>query len=128
MTFHARRARISQLMRPHQPEDRRHYQRFEQHGLMVRVGQKLHEVHDVSVGGIRIDLVDAPVGADLVLTLFPRDGRQLDVSQSMAARGQVVGHTGTCTRIQFVTMSFTLAKFLIQHLARRNGVQPYIFK
>lgn len=128
MTFHERRAKAAQLMRPHEADDRRHYHRFEQHGLMVRVASKLYEIHDVSVGGIRIDSLDAQVGAELALTLFPREGRQLNVGHSMSVRGQVVGHAGSSTRIRFASMSYTLAKFLIQHLARRNGVQPYIFK
>ncbi|HLO78090.1 MAG TPA: hypothetical protein VK196_16670 [Magnetospirillum sp.] len=128
MTHSQHRSRLANLMRPHDVDDRRHYQRFEQHGLMVRIGDKLHDVHDVSVGGIRVATLDAAIGTVLSMTLFPRDGRQLGLSQSMAVRGEVVGHVGAWTRIRFASMSYTLAKFLIQHLARRNGVQPYIFK
>ena len=46
----------------------------------------------------------------------------------MAVRGEVVGHVGEWTRIRFAAMSYSLAKFLIQHLAQRHGVEPYIFK
>lgn len=128
MTYHQRRAKITAPLRPHEADDRRHYQRFQQHGLMVRIGDKLHEIHDVSVGGICIGAVDAAEGSALAMTLFPRDGRQLELARSIMAQGQVVGHTGPWTRIRFTRMSFTLAKFLIQHLALRNGVQPFIFK
>lgn len=128
MTHHPHGNGTSKFLRSRQVDDRRHYHRFEQHGLMARIGTVLHEVHDVSVGGIRIDGLDAPVGTELAITLFPRDGRQLDVSQAKAVRGQVAGHVKGGTRIRFPTMSFALAKFLIQHLARSNGVQPYIFK
>lgn len=122
------RARAVALMRTQEAEDRRHYQRFEQHGLMVRVGDKLLEVHDVSVGGIRVSRLDLPQGSEAAMTLFPRDGRQLELGRAMAVRGEVVGHVGQWTRLRFVSLSYTLAKFLIQHLAQRQGVEPYIFK
>ncbi len=125
---HLRRAKLSTLMRPREADDRRQYQRFEQHGLMVRIGDKLLDVHDVSVGGIRVQRLDLAVGGTCQMTLLPRDGRQLDLSQSMAARGLVVGHVAGWTRLKFSSMSFTLAKFLVQHLARRHGVEPYIFR
>lgn len=118
----------SKLMRSRETDDRRHYHRFEQHGLMARIGTVLHEVHDVSVGGIRVDALNLSVGTELSITLFPRDGRQLEVAQSMTVRGLVVGHVKGATRIRFPAMSYTLAKFLIQHLARCQGVEPYIFK
>lgn len=128
MTHHPHRASVSRLMRSHQADDRRHYHRFEHHGLMARVGNQLHEVHDVSLGGMRLNAVDVAVGSELTLTLFPREGRQLGLSESLTVRGQVVGHVKDGTRIRFPTMSYTLAKFLIQHLARRHGVEPYIFR
>ncbi|MGE5478152.1 MAG: hypothetical protein ACM3Q1_15970 [Bacteroidales bacterium] len=128
MSHHPHGTRTAALMRSRQMDDRRHYHRFEQHGLMARVGNNLHEVRDVSVGGIRIDAVEAAIGAELAITLFPRDGRQLDVDQSMTVRGEIAGHVQGTTRIRFLSMSYTLAKFLVQHLARRHGVEPYIFK
>lgn len=128
MTHHPHRASVSRLMRSHQADDRRQYHRFEHHGLIARIGSQLHEVRDVSLGGIRLDPVAVAVGADLTVTLFPREGRQLGLAQSLAVRCQVIGHVDDATRIRFAFMSYTLAKFLIQHLARRNGVQPYIFR
>lgn len=119
---------VSRLMRSRLADDRRQYHRFDQHGLMARVGAKLYEVRDVSVGGIRMDALDVAVGTVLSITLMPREGRQLGLSQSMAVKGEVVGHVRGTTRIRFPAMSYTLAKFLIHHLARRNGVEPYIFK
>ena len=71
------RARAAALMRAQEEGDRRNYQRFDQHGLTARVGDKLLEVHDVSVGGIRLARLDLAVGDAVALTLFPRDGRQL---------------------------------------------------
>lgn len=128
MNHHPHGAGTSKMLRSRQADDRRHYHRFEQHGLMARIGSVLHEVRDVSVGGIRVDALDAPVGAELAIVLFPRDGRQLGLAQSMTVRGEIVGHLRGATRIRFLSMSYALAKFLIQHLARRNGVEPYIFK
>lgn len=128
MTHLQRGNSTSKLMRSRQAEDRRHYHRFDRHGLIARIGTVLHEVHDVSVGGIRVDALDLPVGTELSITLFPRDGRQLEVAQSMTVHGQIVGQVKDATRIRFPTMSYTLAKFLIQHLARCQGVEPYIFR
>jgi hypothetical protein len=128
MTYQAHSRRLSLRLRAQDADDRRHYQRFEQHGLMARVQDKLLEIHDVSIGGIRVQRVDMAVGAPLSLSLFPRDGRRLDLAQSMTIRGEVVGHTGEWTRIRFHAMTFTLAKFLIQHLARRSGIEPFIFR
>ena len=128
MTHHPHRAGISRLMRAHHTDDRRQYHRFDHHGLMARVGNQLHEVRDVSLGGLRLDLLDVPVGTELTITLFPREGRQLGLSDAMNVRGHVVGHVKNGTRIRFPSMTYTLAKFLIQHLARRNGLEPYIFK
>lgn len=118
----------SKLMRSRQADDRRHYHRFDKHGLMARIGTVLYEVHDVSVGGLRVDALTLPVGTELSITLFPRDGRHLELAQTISARGVVAGHVKGATRIRFPTMSYTLAKFLIQHLARSQGVEPYIFK
>lgn len=128
MTHHSHRTRTANLMRAQQAADRRHYHRFDEHGLMARIGDKLHEVHDISVGGVRVARLDAAVGAEIALTLFPREGRQLELSRSMAVRCQIAGHTGEWTRLRFASVSYSLAKFLIHHLARCHGVEPYIFK
>lgn len=122
------RSDVASLMRVQQAEDRRRYQRFEQHGLMARVGDKLLEVYDISVGGIRLSRLDQQSGTEVAMTLFPREGRQLELSRSIAVRGEIVGHTGEWTRIRFCAPTYSLAKFLIQHLAQCYGVEPYIFK
>lgn len=115
-------------MRTHTAADRRSYHRFEEHGLMARIGDKLHEVHDIAVGGMRVMRLETPVGGEMGVTLYPREGRQLALSQGMAVRCEVVGHLEDWTRLRFVSVSYTLAKFLIHHLARCHGVEPYIFK
>lgn len=118
----------SRFMRSRQTDDRRHYHRFETHGLVARIGGSQYDVHDVSVGGIRIQGLDAPQGARLTVLLLPSDGKQLDEAKAMAVEGLVVGHVKGSCRVRFPTMSYTLAKFLIHHLARQHGVEPYIFK
>lgn len=128
MTHHPHGNGVSKLMRAHQTDDRRRYHRFDRHGLVARIGNVIHEVEDVSVGGIRLKALDRPLGERIAMTLIARDGNQLDISHSMPAQGEIVGRTGTAARIRFTFMSYKLAKFLIQHLARRHGVQPYIFK
>lgn len=97
-------------------------------GLMVRLGDTLHEVQELSVGGLWVDRVDAPLGAKVPMTLFPREGHHLELSQTMTTRGEVAGHDGDATCIRFVGLTFPLARFVIQQLARQSGVQPYIFR
>lgn len=128
MTYHARRAKAAAYLRPHEADDRRQYHRFDDHGLIARIGDKLVEVHDISVGGIRVARFDAAEGSAVTLTLLPRVGRRVDLGQSHRAEGEVVGHVGGWTRIRFPRLSYSLAKFIIHHLGRRNGVQPYIFR
>lgn len=108
--------------------DRRRYQRFEQHGLMARIGDTLLEMRDISVGGMCVARLEQPVGAEIAMTLFPRDGQHLDLGRSLVVRGEVLGHVDHWTRLRFVGMTYSLAKFLVQHLARCHGVEPYIFK
>lgn len=128
MTHQPHGTGASRFMRARASGDRRQYHRFEQHGLMVRVGVNLHVVHDVSVGGLRIEGLTLPVGTEVTMALMPREGKKLGLAESMTVRGHVVGHVKNSARIRFDGMSYTLAKFLIQHLALRNGVEPYIFK
>ena len=123
-----RRARLVALMRSREAEDRRRFHRFEEHGLMARIGDRLLEVHDVSLGGIRVKRLDLEVGSTCDITLLPREEGEQGTAESLAVRGVVAGHVDGWTRIQFPSMSYTLAKFLIQHLARSQGVEPYIFK
>lgn len=118
----------SRFMRARTSDDRRQYHRFERHGLVVRIGTTLHPVHDVSVGGIRVEGLTPPVGTEVSMVLMSREGNKLGLADSMTARGQVVGLVKNSARIRFDGMSYKLAKFLIQHLALRNGVEPYIFK
>lgn len=119
---------VSRLMRARTGGDRRQYHRFEQHGLVVRIGATLHQVRDVSVGGIRVEGLILPVGTDVTMTLVLHEQGKLESTNGMTARGQVVGQIKNSARIRFDGMSYSLAKFLIQHLARRFGVEPYIFK
>lgn len=128
MTHHPHGTGASKLMRAHHADDRRRYHRFDRHGLVARIGSIIHEVEDVSVGGLRLKAADLPVGQHVAMTLIARDGTRLDISHSMPARGEVVSRNGAAAGIRFTAMTYTLAKFLIQHLARRHGVQPYIFR
>lgn len=119
---------VSRLMRARTNDDRRQYHRFEQHGLVVRIGTTLHQVHDVSVGGIRVEALSLPAGTEVVMTLIPREGAELELAEAMTVRGHVVGHVKNSARICFDGISYNLAKVLIRHLARRHGVEPYILK
>lgn len=119
---------LSSHLRPQGSDDRRHYHRFPQHGMMVRVGERLLHVHDLSIGGIRVERFDVAPGTALSLQLMPRNGRQLELARAHPVEGVVLAHAGEWTRIRFNRLSYTLAKLIIDQLARSAGVEPYIFR
>jgi hypothetical protein len=125
---HQHRGRPFAFLRTKNGEDRRRYTRFDQIGLMARIGNKLVKVHDLSVGGLQVEPIDVAAGSTIALTMLPSHGGRVDLNRSQPARGEVVGHGGGHTHIRFTHVSYTLAKFIVQHLARRTGVEPYIFR
>lgn len=128
MTCQSRRQRAAAIVRSQEPGDRRLYTRFPESGMVVRVGQQLLDVHDLSIGGLRMPRCDVSPQGRIKLQLIPREGRKLLMQQTFAVEGEVVNECESWTRMRFVGMNYSLAKFLIQYMARRHGVQPYIFK
>lgn len=128
MTYQLRRLRAAALIRSHEPGDRRLYHRFAEFGIVVRLGTQLLDVHDLSIGGLRVPHCGLAPGTQVKLQLIPREGRKLLLPQTIAAKGEVISQCDSWTRMHFVGMTFTLAKFLIQYMARCHGVQPFIFK
>jgi len=96
--------------------------------MVVRLGNKLLIAHDVSLGGICLERIAAPQGSHITLTLMPHFAGRMDLKRSYTVCGHVVEHVGNQTHIHFERLSYTLAKFIIHHLAQRNGVEPYIFR
>lgn len=128
MTHHYRRPRASAVIRSHEPGDRRLYNRFPESGMVVRIGSQLLDVHDLSIGGLRVPHCGAKPGSQINLQLIPRDGRKLLMQKTFNVQGEVIGQCDSWTRMRFIGMTYSLAKFLIQYMAQRHGVQPYIFK
>lgn len=128
MTYHFRRHNAAAIVRSQEPGDRRLYTRFPESGMVVRVGAQLLDVHDLSIGGLRMPRCDVAPHSRIKLQLIPRDGRKLLMQQTFTVDGEVISVCDSWTRIRFIGMNYSLAKFLIQYMARRHGVQPYIFK
>lgn len=128
MTFHFRRGKTPSLVRSSEPDDRRQFRRFTEHGISVRVGGHMLDASDVSLSGMRLPRVAAPAGSLLALQLIAREGRRLHLNHAIATQAEVVGTCDQWTHMRFTSMNFRLAKFLIQHLCRQDGVQPYIFR
>ncbi len=124
---HLHRGKPSAFLRPN-GDDRRRFNRFDQIGVVVRIGDKLVKVQDLSVGGVQIERIEIAKGSTVALTMLPSHAGRVDLNRSQPARGEVVGHEGGYTHIRFTSVSYTLAKFIIQHLAQRSGVEPYIFR
>lgn len=119
---HARHLRASSA------EDRRRFHRFAAEGLMVRLGDRILDIQDVSLGGLRVERQDVPKGKMVELQLIPRSGRALALNDSVRARAEVVGHCDRWTHLRFQQVTYTLAKTIIRQFARTTGVQPFVFK
>lgn len=128
MDRHIPHSAVFRRFHPQDDEEPHLYQRSAQHGLMVRLGQTLAEIDDISVEGVCLDGLHGEPGAAVELQLIPRDGKQLQILDALWAKGQIVDHVHGFTRIRFSRMTFGLAKFFIKRLARQNEVSPYIFK
>lgn len=119
----------SRLARTNSAEDRRAFRRFAGSGLMVRLGESIVEVADISVGGMRTARQDhAAKGHLLQVQLIPREGTKLALNDSIRAEVVVVGSCEQWTHFRFTAVTYTLAKLIIRHIARTTGVQPYHFR
>lgn len=128
MTYQFRRKSAAAMVRSQEPGDRRLYNRFPESGMVVRVGQQLLDVHDLSIGGLCVPQCGSKPGSRIKLQLIPREGRKLLMQKVFAVEVEVVSECDSWTRLHFVGMTYSLAKFLIQYMAKRHNLQPYIFK
>lgn len=128
MTYQFRRQRAAAMIRSQEPGDRRLYNRFPECGMVMRLGKQLLDVHDVSIGGLRVPLCGEKPGTAVTVQLIPRDGRKLLMHQTFAAQVEIISQCESWSRLRFTGMTYSLAKFLIQYMGRRHGVQPFIFK
>lgn len=128
MNVQFRRPRALSIARAQEPGDRRQYQRYVEYGMVVRIGAQLFDVHDLSIGGLRITRCEEEVGAAVSLQLIPREGRKLMLPETVNAEIIIVGQCEKWSRLKFSGLTFTLAKFLIKYMARRHGVEPFIVK
>ena len=121
---------FTSMARTASPQDRRTFQRYDGEGLVALVYGQQVEIDDFSLGGLRlhIDLVHLPQGAEIEFTLVPRMGAALQTERAVRVCAVIQGHADYGSRVAFRTVTFSLAKILIQQMARKNGLKPYIFK
>jgi hypothetical protein len=118
----------SRLARSSEADDRRLFRRFTATGLMVRVGDQFVEIADISVGGMRVARQDLAKGAELRVQLLPRDGTKLALNHAIPADVVVVGSCADWTHFRFTTVTYSLAKLIVRHIAMTTGTEPYHFR
>ncbi len=121
---------LAHLMRARQDcGERRQLHRYPGTGLVARFGDRVVEVLDISLGGLRL----APgydVGAGEVRFRIARRGSGRPEPDSLGASATAVkaAATGNGQHLRFVGMNYPLARLVIGHIAAVSGVSPYIFR
>jgi hypothetical protein len=97
--------------------ERRHYPRLPEVPLMANIGGRLVRVLDISATGLTVEKLFPMAGDGPVpFTLYPCDGRRLDLNHGMPAAGAVVHDDGTQVGLRFEPASLRLVKFVAEHL------------
>ena len=108
------------------PEERRRLVRHTGTGLSAQLRGQLVDVTDISLTGIRIatgrDLGAGQIRFNLVCDRG--DGQET----SAPAVAMVVARGPSDQRMRFVGMNYRLARMIVHHIARLNGVDPYVFR
>ena len=100
---------------PTASRDRRHYPRLHGVGLVANIAGKLVKVMEISATGLTLER-RFPVSADMMtFTLYPTDGKRLDLNHSMRATGIVV-HDELDQGLRFHPASLALVKFVADHM------------
>ena len=108
--------------------ERRVHPRQPGNGLMARVGDKLVEVLDMSVTGIKLARSFSPVDGPMAFTLIRRHGATLEINKGVSVTGQVVRLEQGTVAIDFLANSYALAKLAVWHAAGKLGVAPHMVK
>jgi len=109
-------------------DERREKPRSPGNGLMARIGDKLVEVIDLSVTGVKV-VRGVHLGEGAVsFTLFRRIGASLELNQGVKVTGRVVRIDETSVAIDFLANSYALAKLVVWHASGQLGAAPHMVK
>lgn len=120
------RKQVSGFVRSHLPGDRRMYPRFDILELHAKVGGRVYPVADFSISGIRIAGLHLDGPAPIHLRILSSQGTES--IRGIDVRGEVVHSDQDGCRIRFLSLNYSLARLLINALAQRTGVKPYLFR
>ena len=96
--------------------DRRHYPRLHGVGLVANIAGKLVKVVEVSATGLTLERRFPLSHAPITFTLYPSDGRHLDLNSGMLAAGIVVHEEDEQIGLRFQPASLALVKFVASHM------------
>ncbi len=96
--------------------DRRHYPRLLGVGLIANIAGNLVRVMEVSATGLTLERRFPLSREPMPFTLYPSDGRRLDLNNGMTAAGIVVHEEGEQVGLRFQPASLALVKFVASHM------------
>ncbi len=104
--------------------DRRQALRFDGRGLLAHVAGTLVDLHDISVGGVKITMpARMPEGA-MAITLYPHDGLWIDFDAAIEVKGTLVAREAEALRIRFDDETEALSRLIVRHANRRQRFVP----
>lgn len=109
-------------------EERRHFVRFQGKGFIVQLGDKLYNVTNLSIGGIKLEGATLPLNSTHSVKLIPRNDKNLELNNSRMIDIKVVRLDKDGVGCSFTKPSFDLMKIIISHASEQTGHKPYIFK
>ena len=96
-------------------QERRRYPRFQGFGLMANIGGKLVRVVNVSAKGMTVERT-FPYGTEpLSFTLYPSDGRRLDLNKGVKGTGIVAHEEDALVGIRFQPATLALVRLVVDH-------------
>ena len=100
---------------PAEASDRRRYPRLGNIPLMANIGGKLVRVVNVSAKGMTVERT-FPYGTEpLSFTLYPSDGRRLDLNKGVKGTGIVAHEEDALVGIRFQPATLALVRLVVDH-------------
>jgi len=108
--------------------ERRRATRFDGRGLIANLAGTLVDLHDISVGGARMDRKSSPADDNVTLVLYRREGSRINVNGSVRVTATIVHQDEGAVRVRFDSASFALSKLIVEHAAKQLGATPFAVK
>ncbi len=108
------------------PDERRRLIRHPGTGLVAQLRGQTADVLDISLNGIRLAIARDLGPGHLRFNLISDLGGEQE--SSAPAIAVAVARGVSDLRMRFVGMNYRLARMIVHHIARLNGVDPYVFR